>query len=129
MTKKKGKHIDIIKSSDIIRQAIIKRMDELGETNRSLCRRAYMEYDFNITESSISRYINHGGLEQGSLTQRQIIFLMMMLCIPLTLRCELYRSATNEERKDAGGLPQGTLVPVEKKYDMAKAKEQIKKYF
>lgn len=73
----------IIKQSSSIREALTKRIEELGLTRGQLQQEAERFGVTGLTTSTMSRYFK--GIFRGSLTEEAIIFLCFRFGIPITI--------------------------------------------
>jgi len=116
---------DIIKSNSLIKRRLLNRFDDLSLLNKDIVRDAE-ERGYRIQESCLSRYLTKPPEVTGSLSQEQILWLCMRYCVNVKLVVRPYMELKNATDK---GLPNGTLVPYEEKYDETAAINNLVKFF
>ena len=79
-----AKKFSVIKSDENIRQAIIKRLEELNKSQQDVVRDAAL-LGYKIPSDMLNRYLKQGD-SRGTLREEQIVWLALRYGIYLTLK-------------------------------------------
>jgi hypothetical protein len=81
---KKKNSLCLVKSSEVVRKAIIKKIIERGLSNNAIILDA-KTHNFIIDKAALSRYLSKPGAVSGGLTQEAIVWLAVRYGIGITL--------------------------------------------